>query len=130
LQAYVPSFLAPDWFKGLKNMFDKPRKLNLLYNGSMNEFSADAFHESCDDKGATLTVCKSEHNFVFGIFTTVPWQRNDNWVTNTGESFVFRQVDVRKIVKAYLKSDKSEAILHSPSRLPSFDSFQLYDKAD
>ena len=90
------------------------------------------FHDLCDNRGATLTICKSEHDFIFGLSTTVPWQRNDNWVTNTGESFVFRVESSNggmKLVKARLRDMKTEAILHSPSRLPSFDSFQLYDKA-
>lgn len=127
--SFAPSFLTPPWFKKVKSLYDQPKQLNLLYRGTEQEFNAEKFHQLCDNKGPTLTICKSEHDYIFGLSTTVPWQRNDNWVTNTGESFVFRVENADKLVKARLKDLKTEAILHSPSRLPSFDSFQLYDKA-
>jgi len=41
----------------------------LCYRASDNKFSVDAFHKSCDSKGATVTVIKSESGQVFGGYT-------------------------------------------------------------
>ncbi|KAF0550179.1 BTB-domain-containing protein [Gigaspora margarita] len=34
----------------------------LLYHGSENDFNAKKFHESCDNKGPTLTIIKTDQN--------------------------------------------------------------------
>lgn len=70
-----------------------------LYVGSDHEFSAAKFHEMCDDKGSTITICKSEHDHIFGFFTTVPWERMGNAKGVTDKVFVFRIENENKIVK-------------------------------
>ena len=41
-------------FKNLDNF----KSLNLLYRGSEDSFEAEAFHDMCDNKGATLVIAK------------------------------------------------------------------------
>jgi hypothetical protein len=48
-------------------------KFELLWKGTRDGFGAATFHSKCDKKGPTLTVIKSEHDKVFGGFTSESW---------------------------------------------------------
>ena len=48
-------------------------KFELLWKGTRDDFKAATFHSKCDKKGPTLTVIKSEHDKVFGGFTSESW---------------------------------------------------------
>ena len=45
----------------------------LLYRASEHEYTAESFHEYCDDKGPTLIVIKSSGGWIFGGYTTQSW---------------------------------------------------------
>lgn len=53
----------------------KFKSLNMIYAGTEFKFSSKKFHELCDNKGPTFTVCKSFNDSVFGFYTTVSWQK-------------------------------------------------------
>lgn len=48
-------------------------KFELLWKGSRDGFKAATFHSMCNNKGPTVTVIKSEHDKVFGGFTSESW---------------------------------------------------------
>ena len=48
-------------------------EFKLLYVASDNDWAADFFHESCDNKGPTLTIIENEYGNIFGGYTAVPW---------------------------------------------------------
>ena len=48
-------------------------RYDLLWKGSRDGFTASAFHSKCNGKGATLTVIMSEHNKLFGGYTSESW---------------------------------------------------------
>lgn len=48
-------------------------KFELLWKGSTDGFKAATFHTKCNNKGPTLTVIKSQHDKVFGGFTSEQW---------------------------------------------------------
>ena len=66
----------------------------LLYRGTRDGFHANDFHSKCDNQGATLTIIKSEHNQVFGAFTSQSWKSNkDNFNFVMDDSaFIFKIV--------------------------------------
>ena len=59
----------------LQKWFDSKYKWKLLYRASDHDFTADSFHEYCDDKGPTLTIIKSSDGWIFGGFTSQSWSR-------------------------------------------------------
>ena len=48
-------------------------RYDLLWKGSRDGFTASAFHSKCNGKGATLTVIMSEHQKLFGGYTSESW---------------------------------------------------------
>ena len=79
--------------------FEYPK---LLYKPSQNEHASDnhrhptlsgypdKFHKSCDAKGATLTLIKSEYGNIFGVYTDIPWSESNKNVRDLGKTlFLF-----------------------------------------
>ena len=48
-------------------------KWRLLYRASENDYTAESFHEYCDNKGPTLVIIKSSGGWIFGGYTTQSW---------------------------------------------------------
>ena len=48
-------------------------RYDLLWKGSRDGFKASTFHTKCNGKGATLTVIMSEHDKLFGGYTSESW---------------------------------------------------------
>jgi len=49
--------------------------MQLLYRATRDGFSAQAFHEKCDNKAKTVTLIWSDLNYVFGGYTSAAWWR-------------------------------------------------------
>ena len=47
--------------------------MKLIYRSSEHGYTAESFHEFCDDKGPTLIVIKSIDGWIFGGYTTQSW---------------------------------------------------------
>ena len=89
----------------IRILFESSTEMAKLYVGSENNFSATKFHELCDDRGPTITICKSEHDHIFGFYTSVPWERMGNAKGVTDKVFVFRLENDQKIVKVNSKEN-------------------------
>ncbi len=64
-------------------------KGNLLYKASRDGFTASAFHSRCDEKANTVTIIKTNSNYVFGGYTTAKWGANNNsWISDSS-AFIF-----------------------------------------
>ncbi len=48
-------------------------KWKLIYRASEHGYTAESFHEYCDEKGPTLVVIKSSRRWIFGGYTTQSW---------------------------------------------------------
>ena len=53
----------------------------LIYRASEHRYSAESFHEYCDDKGPTLIVIKSDEGWIFGGYKTQSWSRRGIYYT-------------------------------------------------
>ena len=66
----------------LREWLGNDYKWKLIYRASEHGYTAQSFHECCDDKGPTLVIIKSSGGWIFGGYTTQLWSRcsiyNDN----------------------------------------------------
>ncbi|EXX76731.1 BTB/POZ domain-containing protein [Rhizophagus irregularis DAOM 181602=DAOM 197198] len=75
-----------------------PYHFNLIYRASRDGFTAEAFHENCDDIGATITIVKIKGSEqIFGGFNPFDWDLCGDYKT-TKNSFIFSFMD-RKNMK-------------------------------
>jgi hypothetical protein len=49
----------------------------LLYRGSRDGFKYESVKDNCFGKNATITIIISEHNKIFGGFTSLSWKHTD-----------------------------------------------------
>ena len=57
----------------LREWLGSDYKWKLIYRASEHRYSAESFHEYCDDKGPTLVIIKSSGGWIFGGYTTRSW---------------------------------------------------------
>jgi hypothetical protein len=50
----------------------------LLYRGSEHNFSKAKFEELVGNKGKTLHIIKSEHDYLFGGYASVSYPKSQN----------------------------------------------------
>jgi hypothetical protein len=75
----------------IQNLFGRKTNLTLLYKGSRDGFTAQAFHTKCDNQGATLTLIQATNGRIGGGYTPISWGSNQYYVgVPAGESFLFR----------------------------------------
>ncbi len=105
----------------------------LLWQGSRDGFTAQAFHSRCDNKGPTLTIIQSTDGQVFGGYTTASWAYPVNqagqpadkgdYAEDSPAAFVYSLTRGIKIYKQKPGSKgKLESIYRSESFGPTFGS--------
>lgn len=70
-------------------------KFKLLFRGTRDGFTAQAFHDKCDKFKNTVTLVHSNHGKVFGGFVDIDWVVTNNY-KNTSNAFLFSITDKEK----------------------------------
>ncbi|ETO04450.1 hypothetical protein RFI_32947, partial [Reticulomyxa filosa] len=100
-------------------------KLVLLYQGSRDGFDPTDFHQTCDNKGKTVTIIMEECNHVFGGFTNAKWYSSRGVAySKDGGAFVYllRNNSSRSPQKWNIKPSQSDyAICNHLNYGPSFE---------
>jgi hypothetical protein len=60
----------------------------LLYKATRDGFRASSFHSKCDGRFNTVTIIKTNNNYVFGGYTSAAWSSSAGWVSDTA-AFIF-----------------------------------------
>jgi hypothetical protein len=85
LPSLIPGYGALNTICG----FPMDQNWMLLYRASVDGFGAVDFHRKCDGQINTLTIVKSVNGNIFGGYTNVAWEsQEDEYRTGTG-SFLF-----------------------------------------
>ncbi|CAG8808935.1 38683_t:CDS:2, partial [Gigaspora margarita] len=64
-------------------------KFNLLFRSSLDGLSSQAFHQRCDNKGATITIAKTQNSVrLIGGYNPLDWNDKNVW-KGTTKSFIF-----------------------------------------
>jgi len=90
----------------VKKCLDGSYKADLIYRGSRDGFSGESFHKIIGGQRNLLSFIKSTTGSVFGGFTSVPWPKVEQDVTDS-KSFMF-SVDHKE--KYSIKPDAKRAI--------------------
>ena len=57
----------------LRKWLGQNSECSLIYRASEHGFTAESFHDCCNNKGPTLVIIKSDGGWIFGGFTTQSW---------------------------------------------------------
>ena len=64
-------------------------KWELIYKGTRDGFEASSFHQSCDNKGPTITLVKSNGGCIFGGYSDISWGSSSGYQAGSRNSFLF-----------------------------------------
>lgn len=111
----------------LSNELPKIKGISLLYKASEHNFSTNIFHQLCDNKGATLTVIKSNHGHIFGGYTSKSWSSKFGFVSDKNAFLFLFKTEDRNIKSQCplifkLRKDPDFAIMNHPRYGPTFGS--------
>jgi hypothetical protein len=95
-------------------------KAILLYRATRDGFTGLSFHSKCDGKANTVTIIKTDGDYVFGGFTSVEWKSVIGYIADTN-AFIFslRRNGISNFYK-FLIVDASDAIFGNPLYGPAF----------
>ena len=63
----------PNYDECLQQWLGSDHKWKLIYRASEHDYTAESFHEICDDVSPTLIIIKSTEGWIFGGYTTKSW---------------------------------------------------------
>ena len=75
--------------KMLNLLNKKIMNVELLYRGTRDGDNAKNFHEKCDNKGPTITLCKEKNGIIFGGYTETAWDSRKDHVKSDRNAFIF-----------------------------------------
>jgi hypothetical protein len=98
----------------------------LIYRASRDGYTAKAFHQICDGCSPTICVIRSNHGFIFGGFTSIPWSSTTADKTDTSAFlFTLKNPFGIKPTKYPIRERAVEhAVSHHPDAGPTFGSAQ------
>ncbi|CAF4056407.1 unnamed protein product, partial [Rotaria sp. Silwood1] len=93
----IETLLQPEQKMKLNEFYgNRYQRWELIYKASRDGFDANAFHTRCNDKGPTITIVRSNNNFIFGGYTAVSWTSDGNYKNDTN-AFLFTLVNPHQI---------------------------------
>ena len=103
------------------------QKMELLYRGSRDGTASNAFHNKCDNKGATICLYKNEKGYIFGGYSPISWKSDGGW-NKSDESFIFTLTNIHgtKPTKFPHINGTNDAIYHAVNYGPTFNDFYIY----
>ena len=75
----------------------KFKSFELIYRGTRDGDSAKNFHQKCDNRGPTLTLCKEKDGKIFGGYTEANWDSDNRHEKSDKEAFIFSITNNKKI---------------------------------
>ena len=99
------------------NMLNKRIKYaTLLYRGTWDGDDAKNFHEKCDNKGPTLTLCKEKNGIIFGGYTEAEWDSKNRHPKYDKNAFIFSVTYNKK----FMSKNYENSIVCNPNFGPIF----------
>ncbi|CDW76598.1 UNKNOWN [Stylonychia lemnae] len=105
--------LLKGWIHGEEE--GKNTEFELLYKGTRDTFVSQKMHEMINQKGPIVGIIKSQHDQVFGGYSSIGWRNQGDWVRDEN-AFVF----------SLTKKTKHEQYQHQEQALYFTDTFMLW----
>jgi hypothetical protein len=129
------TLLSEDQQKKLSEFYGNTKqKWELIYKASRDGFHANVFHNRCDNKGPTMTIIRSNNNYLFGGYTSVAWT-SINRYNNDPNAFLFTLTNPHNIPPTKYPVQPSmtqNAVKHDPEDGPRFgnDDVGIYSNSN
>ena len=98
------------------------KKLELLYRGSRDGSTSQAFHQKCDNQGPTICLYKNEKGYIFGGFASISWTSDGN-THEAKDSFIFTLTNIHGTEPSKFNNKDSNNVNHHKDRGPCFGNY-------
>ena len=96
------------------------KNMELLYRGTRDGMSANAFHDRCNNKGPTISLFKNEKGYIFGGYTSITWTSYGNY-RSASDSFIFTLTNMYNYSPyKFINTNSSYSIYDHGSYGPTF----------
>ena len=98
------------------------KNMELLYRGSRDGMSGEAFHNKCNNKGPTISLFKNEKGYIFGGYASIDWQSTSSQTYRSApDSFIFTLTNMYNISPTkFPNSNTNYSIYDNSSNGPAF----------
>jgi len=86
-------------------------KMELIYRGTRDGSGSNTFHNTCDNQGPTICLCKNGKNNIFGGFSPISWTTNTGFY-DANTSFLFTLTNIHNSEPLKFPNIKSSSIGH------------------
>ena len=99
--------------------------MELLYRGSRDGSTANAFHSKCDNKGPTICLYQNNKGNIFGGYASISWTNpQSGQVYYAPDSFIFTLTNIHGTNPTkFPNSDTNYSVYHYFNYGPSFGNF-------
>eukprot|EP01083_Nonionella_stella_P051806 137563_1 len=95
--------------------------IHLLYRASRDGFSEKAFHELCDNKGATIVIIQNSTDDIYGGYSPVQWKSTPRRMPLPGGgTFIFSIMNGKWDNETKVRQKRCEGIFNYTHYGPSF----------
>lgn len=115
------TLLPPRFRRQLNDMIGRQTTWTRLYKATKETLSAAAFHDSCDNKGPTVSVVRAQNGTLAGGYASSAWSSAQNWVRDD-DAFLFSNAkDADRMTKFPIRPDYVQvALWHDSDEGPCF----------
>ena len=96
--------------------------MELLYRGSRDGSTSQAFHQKCDNQGPTICLYKNEKGYIFGGFASISWTSDGN-THEAKDSFIFTLTNIHWTEPTKFNNNDSNNVHHHKDRGPCFGNY-------
>ena len=115
----------PNYDECLQQWLGSDHKWKLIYRASEHDYTAESFHEICDDVSPTLIIIKSSEGWIFGGYTTQCWSGNCDKDDDQAFLFTLKNPCGVEPTRYKKKANTIAAISCNPYYSPMFGSNEL-----
>ncbi len=94
--------------------------MELIYRGTRDGMNGSSFHDKCNNKGETISLCENEQGHIFGGYASIPWESKGGY-QDAPNSFIFTLTNIYNLEPTKFPSKNlGTEICDSPDYGPCF----------
>ena len=93
--------------------------MKLLYRGTRDGMTCNAFHNKCDNNGKTICLVLNDKGNIFGGYSSIPWTNNGGNKT-ANDCFLFTLTNIYNTEPTKFPYEKKRSVYHGSIYGPIF----------
>ena len=107
-------------------------KIELIFRGSRDGLTSNAFHNKCDGQGPTITLYQNEKGYIFGGYSSISWENTKGGQDKSAPgSFIFTLTNIHGAEPTkFPNSNINKSVYHYDQNGPVFGHYDILIYSD